>query len=135
MPSVPTRRFIQGYGSPVHHAELLDQLRQAFPDVADELDEESSQGLPYVQLGTFARYVQRAIDAGTRAEVERCFAVIDRGNREGDDDVQNAIGVAFLEHLNFQDGKVRREWAFDLLPASLRTAAKSLGIGPGYRRH
>jgi hypothetical protein len=118
----------------VEQAQFLEQLRQTLPDRAEELDEESSQGLLYVQLGSFARYVQRAVDTGAMAEVERCFDVIERANREGDDDVQNAIGVAFLEHLNFQNGKVRREWAFALLPASLRTAADSLGIAPGYRR-
>ncbi len=58
----------------------------------------------------------------------------DGGRGDGDDDVRNAIGVAFLEHLNFQDGKVRREWAFALLPAGLRAAAGSLGIAAGSRR-
>jgi len=113
--------------------QFLDHLRQEFPGLVEELDEETSQGLLYLQLGTFARYAQTAIDTGAKAEVERCFAITDRANREGDDDVQNAIGIAFLGHLNFQDGKVRREWAFALLPAGLKGAAASLGIAEGYR--
>ena len=73
--------------------------------------------------------------AGRSAHVgERCFGVADRANRDGDDEVRNAIGLAFLAHLNFHDGKVQRAWAFALLPASLKEAAGSLGIAAGYRR-
>jgi hypothetical protein len=116
-------------------AELfLGDLRREFPDLGAYLDDEANRGLFYVQVGTFASYVQRLIDGGMRAEVQHCFAVADLAIREGDGEVQNAIGVAFLEHLNFQDGKVRRGWAFGLLPANLKSAAASLGIAEGYRQ-
>jgi hypothetical protein len=45
---------------------FLEQLRQEFPVLVEKLDEESSQGLLYMQLGTFARYVQHAIDGGAK---------------------------------------------------------------------
>lgn len=113
--------------------QLLDALRREFPELAEELDDELIRGLFYLQVGAFTRYVQRLIDTGAKAEVLHCFAVAERGNRDGNDRVQNAVGVAFLEHLNFQDGKVSRAWAFALLPPSLRGAAASLGIAAGYR--
>jgi hypothetical protein len=130
----PRSGRVPRYLGSVDGEQFLERLRQEFPVLVEELDEESSRELLYVQLGAFARYVQRGIDAGAKAEVERCFAVADRANREGDVEVQNAIGVAFLEHLNFQDGKVRRAWAFALLPAGLKAVAGSLGIAAGYRR-
>ena len=113
---------------------FLADLRWDFPDLADEIDAPSVQGLFHLQVTAFARYVQEFIDAEAATEVRRCFAVADRATRDGDPMVQNAIGVAFLEHLNFQDGKVRREWAFSALPPNLRAAAVSLKIAPGYRR-
>jgi hypothetical protein len=122
------------YRSTVDGEQLLELLRWEFPDLVEELDEDSSRGLVYIQLGTLARFAQAAIDRGEKTLVERCFALADRAKREGDDDVVNAVGVAFLEHLNFQNGKVRREWAFALMSPSLRAAAATLGIAEGYRR-
>lgn len=113
--------------------QLLTELRRELPDLAVELDDEALRGLVYLQVGAFARYTQRLIDAGDRHQAIRCFALADRAAQHGDDQVQNAIGVGFLEHLNFRDGKVRRGWAFALLPSSLRAAAATLGIAEGYR--
>ncbi len=114
--------------------EFVAELSREFPDIAEELDDETCQDLLYVQTGVFARYTQTAIDHGDRGLTARCFLAADRAAAGGDDAVRNAIGVSFLEHLNFQDGKVRREWAFDLLSERLKADAAGLGVAPGYRR-
>ncbi len=108
-------------------------IRQEFPELVEELDAEWNAGLVHVQAGVFAAYVRRAVDDGATDLVRRCFAVAERAEAEGDDTVLNAVGLSFLRHLNFQDGKVRREWAFELLPPRLRATADSLGVAVGYR--
>ena len=51
-------------------------------------------------------------------------------NEIGDDEVQNVLGVSYIEHLNFRDGKVARMWAFGELPDALKEAAVELGNAP-----
>lgn len=102
----------------------MQALRQEFPDLVEELDEDD--GLVYLQTGTLARHTRHLIDSGARQEVAGVFEFARRWWIEGDDEVQNALGVAFVEHLNFHDGKAARRWAFDLLPAPLREAAVAL---------
>lgn len=115
-------------------AEFMRRLRQEFPDLRDDLDQEGWAGLLYLETGSFARHAQHAIDEHDETLVRRCFEFADHAARHGDDQVQNAIGVAFLEHLNLQDGKVPRVWAWELLTSRLQADAASLGVGPGYRR-
>ena len=115
-------------------AEFMRELREEFPPLRKDLDQEGWAGFLYLETGSFARYAQHAIDEHDTALVRRCFDFADRAARDGDDQVQNAIGVSFLEHLNLQDGKVPREWAWELLTSGLHANAASLGVGPGYRR-
>ena len=98
-------------------------LRMRFPDIRVD---ESMRGLLYMEVGTFARYTQRHIDANDRDGVEQCFAFAREAWMGGDDEVQNALGVAYLEHLNFKDGKVARRWALDALPQPLREEYEAL---------
>ena len=104
-------------------------LRDAFPGLVAELDEED--GLLHLETACFARLCQRAIDTGDRVLVRRCFRLARVAAMEGDAGVQNAIGVSFIEHLNFRDGKVQRRWAYDLLPPRLQADAVALGTAPG----
>jgi hypothetical protein len=90
-------------------------LRNEFPDLADELDEESWPGVLHIETGCFARYACAAIDSQDQAHVVRCFDFAGRAWAAGDSDVQNALGVSFSEHLNFEDEKVPRAWTLELL--------------------
>jgi len=63
--------------------------------------------------------------------VERTFEFVRRCWLGGDDEVQNALGVAFLEHLNFGNTKKRqRSWEFELLAPVLQENARNLGVAP-----
>jgi len=44
------------------------------------------------------------------------------GHRIGTADVENALNVSFLEHLNFRDGKCKRAWAYNKMPPAMRKA-------------
>jgi len=106
-------------------------MRIEFPDLVDELDDETWCGLLHVETGCFARYTMTALDSGDRPKVKRCFDFARHAWMNGD---QNALGVSYLEHLNFADGKAPRSWAFALLAPPLRHAAEQLGVSPGYQR-
>lgn len=110
--------------------DYMSELRQRFPDLAPTLDEDEWRGLLHVETGRFAAFCREAIDAGDRDLVEKCFSFARRSAMDGTDEVQNAIGVSFVEHLNFQDGKVLRRWAYDLLPPRLKADAEALGVDP-----
>jgi len=54
----------------------IDALFTEFPQVREDVDS-SMAGLFYPEMGCFARYVQRQIDAGNRAELGRCYEWLD----------------------------------------------------------
>jgi len=113
--------------------EFIAATRAEFPELSSELDDD--EGLFYLQVGSLARHTQAAIDDGDRAEVKRQFEFARKADLAGDAEVENALGVAYIEHLNFQDGKRHRSWAWDLLPESLQSVGRSLGVEPrGPRR-
>jgi hypothetical protein len=108
--------------------EFIGEVRTEFQDLSAEIDDDA--GLFYLRVGSLARHTQAAIEDGDRAEVQRQFEFVRRADLAGDSEVQNALGVSYLEHLNFQDGKRHRAWAWDLLPEPLKSSARSLGVEP-----
>jgi hypothetical protein len=83
--------------------EFIEAARVAFPEMSSAFDDDA--GLFHLQVGSLASHAQAAIDAGDRGEVERQFEFVRNASLAGDPEVQNALGVSYLEHLNFQDGK------------------------------
>lgn len=110
--------------------DYMSELRQRFPELAPTLDQEEWRGLLHVETGLFAAFCREAIDTGNRDLLEKCYLFARQSAVDGTDEVQNAIGVSFVEHLNFRDGKVPRRWAYDLLPPRLKTDAVALGVAP-----
>ncbi len=106
----------------------IDALFREFPEVVQDV-QSSMSGLFYMEMGCFARYVQRQIDTENRAEVARCYECLRKLMLYGDSEVQNAVGVSVLEHLNTRDGKVSRMWALESMPSILRTQYEKLARG------
>ena len=100
--------------SRIAHRELVAILLRDVPQIADGLRAES--GLLHMQVACLTRYIQAQIDDGNRAELARCFEIVRRFIAEGNTEVQNAVGVSLLEHLNVKDGKVARGWAVGAMP-------------------
>ena len=67
-------------------------------------------------MGTFCSHTQAAIDRGDIAVVVTCFEIADRVIVYGDDAMNNAIHVSFLEHLNFRGSHGGEAFA-ELTPA------------------
>lgn len=108
----------------------MSELSERFPELAPTLDQEDWRGILHVETGRFAAFCQEAIDRSDRDLVESCYSFARQSAMYGTDDVQNAIGVSFVENLNFEDGKVRRRWAYDLFPPRLKADARALGVAP-----
>jgi len=108
--------------------EFIAAVRAAAPLLAEQLEEDG--GLFSLQVGTFARHAQSLIDNGDKAQLQACFSLVEQALRAGDSTVVNALGVAFLEHLNFNDGKCHRSWAVRYLQPQSMATLKALGRGP-----
>jgi hypothetical protein len=108
--------------------EFIAAARLEFPELSSVLDDDV--GLVHLQVASLRRHTQAAIDGGDRARVETHFEFLRQAWLNGDWEVQNALGVSYLEHLNFQDGKRHRSWAWDLIPEPLKANARDLGVEP-----
>lgn len=111
---------------PIDRETMVRILVDEYPSLREALADEETAGLTCPQLACFTRHVRAAIDAGDRLEVRRAFETARRFYLHGDGDVSNAIGVAFLEHLNLEDGRRPRAWARGLLPSPLAAALDGL---------
>ena len=81
-------------------------MASAYPDLRAELDEDD--GLEHLQMHTFCDHTQAAIDRGDIPSAVTCFGIADRVIADGDDSMQNAIHVSFLEHLDFAERMAAR---------------------------
>jgi len=90
--------------------QFIQQLVAEFPELCDEIKEH--EGLLHVQMGSFARITQAAIDAGDFESLRRQFTLADRFFRDAAPDLQNAFYVSYLEHLDFRGPHGQRAQRF-----------------------
>jgi hypothetical protein len=111
--------------------ERIDQprfrllLSERFPDVAASIDD-SSRGLLHLEMGALARATQVAIDNQDKATVVRHFEFVDDVFQNATADVENAVNVSYLEHLQFEGRKAGPTKARELLTPRLRDALEEL---------
>jgi hypothetical protein len=104
----------------IKHDQFMAELHELFPSMRDEIDPEIESGLVHLEMSAFRRFTEQVIKAGNRSELIRCFQFLERLLVCGDGNVQNAVGVSFLEDLPHDDQSM--EWAWKFLPTSLRSA-------------
>ena len=109
----------------IDHEQFLALLTERFPEVAATIDD-ISQGLLHLEMATFARATQAAIDAAEIETIKRHFKFADEIFRDAAPDVENAINVSYLENLRFEGRKAKRAKARELLPPRLKTALTEL---------
>ena len=77
-------------------------------------------GLLHLEVATFRRHTQQAINNGNTNVVSRAFKLAEKYLLLGNGKLQNALGVSYVEDLEFRDQKFPRRWAWELLPATLK---------------
>ena len=82
----------------------IGYVESRFPQLSEELHEETWDGLLHLQVAVFSRWAQSVIDDGDRDGWHPKAQVFLDPWRDCTPDVQNALNVSFLEHLNFTDG-------------------------------
>jgi hypothetical protein len=107
---------------PYTHEQALQVIERAFPMLAEELHDEVIDGLLHLQIGEFSRLAQAAVEDGDKENWAQITSTFMELWLNSDAWVKNALNVSFLEHLIFNDGKVRRSWAFDAMPPPMRKA-------------
>jgi len=107
--------------------EVMAELRNQFPELIEDLDDECWKGLLHLEIATLARKAEASISDGDEIWLRRSYDFANWAFRSGDMDVKNAIYVSFLENLTFTDSKKRRRtWAFEMLPEPLQVAHREL---------
>src|SRR6266496_2722168 len=102
--------------------EAIAKIESEFPELAEAIHDEIYEGLLHLQIAEFSRLTQKAIDDGDKAKFTKICALFKFLFLNGSPDLVNALNVSFLEHLNVTDGKKKRAWAYDAMPALMKKA-------------
>jgi hypothetical protein len=98
-------------------ADFRQALIAAFPDLFDESDE---VGPPYLPISQFAAFTQEAKGRADWETYRRCAALVERFFGAADAELENALHVSYLEHLDFEGPRGPEAWR--LLGPSLQRA-------------
>ena len=83
----------------IDHQVFIQMLTDKFPSIAATIDE-MDRGLLHLETGRFADATRAAIEAGDLETVAQHFRFVDEVLARADSDVENAIAVSYLEHLD-----------------------------------
>jgi hypothetical protein len=104
----------------IGYREFLDLLAAEFPDVADEIRGEGDD-LLHLDTATFRRATERAMDAGQFWAAEQHFRFVERVMNDAAPDVENALGVSYIEDLALGECTPQRYRAVkERMPPKLR---------------
>lgn len=85
--------------------QLLAAAPQAGPLVSENRDQDDDVILLHLLLADVLRLVVASFSAGDVFLTRRILAVVERGLREGDESVRNAVAVSFVEHFGAHRGE------------------------------
>ena len=100
----------------------IEYIESRFPALSEDLQDETWEGLIHLQVAVFSHLAQDVINSGDRDAWQEVTEVFMDLWRDCTPDVENALNVSFLEHLNFVDGKKKRSWAYQTMPEVMRKA-------------
>ncbi len=100
--------------------EALARIEIEYPQISEEI--QGDEGLLHIQIGTFSHLVQNFIDDNDAQAFEDACNLFVELFQEAAPELENALNVSFLEHLNFIDGKKVRNWAYKVMPTSMKKA-------------
>jgi len=79
-----------------------------FPELAEDFEEWSD--LPHLKMGAFARITQAAKGDGDWEKYARCVRLADKLSADPSPDLENALNVSYLEHLDFDGPRGSKAW-------------------------
>ena len=89
-------------------AILTVEVPEADPTVREHLDDNGGQLLLELLTADLQRLALRWFEHDSKDQFERLIGVIERGLREGDEQVNNAIAVSFVEDTGWWDPAMQR---------------------------
>ena len=110
----------------IGYREFLDLLEAELPDVAEEIRAEG-YNLPHLDTATFRRATEWAMDAGQFWAAEQHFRFVERVLSDAAPDVDNALGVSYIEDLALGECTPMRYLAVkERMPPKLRAEMASI---------
>ena len=111
--------------------EFRALLAAEFPEVAVEV-RDKGDGLLHLEAAAFRRVTERAMDTGQFWSAEQHFRFVERVLSQATPDVENALGVSYIEDLALGECTPQRFRAVkERMPAKLR--AVMARIHPNWR--
>jgi hypothetical protein len=98
-----------GQADVTYHAEDFSRMALAeFPELAEEFEEWAE--LLHLKMGAFARITQGAKGDGDWEKYDRCIRLADKLFGSATPDLENALNVSYLEHLDFDGPCGPKAW-------------------------
>ena len=105
--------------SKLHRSQFIKEIKRKWPHLAAAINAE--HGLLHLEMAVVRKFAQDLISSGDREALAQCFAMVEKFEAGGNENLRNAIDVSFIEDLDFSDTEKRsRRWAWDMLPGSLK---------------
>lgn len=80
---------------------FINDLVDSFPEIKEDVLDETFEGLIGLQLGYFRKFTQIAIDANDIETLNRCFRFVDENFENVIFKIENSLVVSYLGHLDF----------------------------------
>lgn len=116
----------------INREQMAKLLIDEFPSIEEDITEDFLRGLAHLEVAVFARYTNAQIESHNESELARCFEVAHKLLVDGDDDLDNAIHVSYLELLDLDDRVTDRSWARRMMSEPLLSGYEAF-FGPSER--
>jgi hypothetical protein len=103
----------------IGHRQFLELLTREFPELADLIGDED--GLLHLEVAAFRRATEDSMDAGSLWTAEKHFRFVARVLADASPEVDNALGVSYVEDLALGECTPARHRAVkERMPKNLR---------------
>lgn len=110
--------------------QLLAEVPEAEGVVSEHLSDQNGELLLHLLMADLLRFTVQAFHTGQPDVVLRALAFMDRALLAGDDAVENAVAVSFVENVGFGEGETPAflaVWPPGLLAEKARQDARTPG--------
>ena len=114
---------------PISARNFASLVLAEFPELRGDLEAEWNRGLLHCEMGELARHAREAKELGNWDTFGRAVQLANRCLLEGDEAVDNAVYVSFLESIDFDGRNGQQAW--NLLPNEQQRAWREHNDGMG----